>query len=126
MHETVNEDARLPKSFRHWMRKHHITVYDGSRNSPYGRSRRAIYTAGCAEPVRFFRALPHVNEFQICDGRFDRWGNSVGASVPVPQTEAEFKAALQTLLATAVVATPNLSGMVAGLVTQIAKYDEEL
>lgn len=35
--------------------------------------------------------------FQICDGNFDRWANSVGAEVPIPRNEKEFDQALKSL-----------------------------
>jgi len=43
--------------------------------------------------------LTHSRMFQIDDGDFDRWGNSVGAEIPMPLTEKEFVAGVRILTA---------------------------
>ncbi|USN14748.1 hypothetical protein PAPPERLAPAPP_03790 [Brevundimonas phage vB_BpoS-Papperlapapp] len=95
----------IPKSTRHWAQK--AGIYLCSRRYAkdwrrmryfYASSRRTAYIQDCADDRRFFRVLPHINRMDICDGYFDRWANSLGASVPMPTTEAEFMAAVQTLL----------------------------
>ncbi len=50
-------------------------------------------------PGRRFRVLPHLDRMDICDGAFDRWANSGGASVHLPLSPAEATAALATLRA---------------------------
>ncbi|USN15329.1 hypothetical protein KIKIMORA_01830 [Brevundimonas phage vB_BpoS-Kikimora] len=94
----------MPKSLRHWAGKVGIYLHGGysrdwrRRRYFYASSRRTAYIQDCADDRRFFRVLPHINRMDICDGYFDRWANSLGASVPMPTTEAEFMSAVQTLL----------------------------
>jgi len=98
---------RLPRSMRHWFER--VGIYQSKayglhrtwrRGHGYliAATRKARFVEGTRDRVRHFRVLPQSDLMQICDGYFDRWANSVGASVPVPQTEVEFKAALETLL----------------------------
>lgn len=98
---------RIPKSFRYWFRIARIKEWRRyglhRRNmSKYnyldGFSRDPRFAAGTVDGRRVFRVLPHVNLMEICDGDFDRWANSVGASVPMPRTEAEFHSSIETLL----------------------------
>lgn len=44
--------------------------------------------------------------FELCDGNFDRWANSVGATGRFPRTEAEFARTLERLLADTVKSGP--------------------
>lgn len=46
---------------------------------------------------RQIRLSRNNDSFQICDGTFDRWANSVGAEVRFPLTQAEFDKALEHL-----------------------------
>lgn len=95
----------LPKSLRHWAGKAGIYLQARRYNKDwrrrryfYATSRRTAYIQDGVDDRRHFRVLPHINRMDICDGDFDRWANSLGASVPMPTTEAEFMAAVQTLL----------------------------
>jgi len=54
---------------------------------------------------RQFRVLLHPQSdyihdtFQVCDGDFDRWANSVGFEItPCPRTEREFRAVAATFI----------------------------
>jgi hypothetical protein len=98
---------RLSRSMRHWFEK--AGIYQGKayglhrkwrRGNGYllAKTRKARFVAGTRDGIRNFRVLSHLGIMQICDGYFDRWANSVGAEVPLPRTEAEFVAALDTLL----------------------------
>jgi hypothetical protein len=49
--------------------------------------------------TRFIRLNASADFFQICDGDFDRWANSVGAEVRFPWTESDFVKALDELCA---------------------------
>ena len=102
-----NSNARVPKSFRYWFRlarikqwrefglhRREMTKY----HHLVGYSRAPRFAAGTVDGRRHFRVLPHCDLMEICDGNFDRWANSVGAEVPMPKTEAEFHAAIETLL----------------------------
>jgi hypothetical protein len=48
---------------------------------------------------RQIRCISTVSELQICDGRFDRWANSVGAVRDFPHTQEEFDTSLAELCA---------------------------
>lgn len=98
-------DRPIPKSTRHWAGKagiylNHIRYNKNWRGLGYfyASSRRTAYIKDCVSDRRYFRVLPHINRMDICDGFFDRWANSLGASVPMPTTEAEFMTAVETLL----------------------------
>jgi hypothetical protein len=97
--DTPDQAARLPRNFAHWCRASGLTVVVADGGMVLARSRRKAHVAGCPTPVRHFRALAHIGVFQVCDGYFDRWANSVGAEVPLPASRAEFDAALARLLA---------------------------
>lgn len=103
----TDETKRLPRSMRHWFEK--AGIYQDKAYGLHRRWRRGQgyliagtnkrrFIEGTRDGVRHFRVLAHCDLMQICDGYFDRWANSVGASVPVPQTEAEFVVSLETLL----------------------------
>ena len=101
MKEYQQEPHPMSKSMRHWFEKNGIYVRD-RRWRRYGisaSSRCDRFTRDCCDARRHFRVLPHLNRMSICDGYFDRWANSTAATVPMPRTEAEFSAALETLLA---------------------------
>lgn len=109
----------LPKSFAHWCRRHGIR-WDGYT----GTSCRPAHRAGLGDPIRHFRALPHLGLFQVCDGNFDRWANSLGGEVTMPRTMAEFDRALADLLAAAVVATPTPETVAGSIAWRIAHCEE--
>ena len=102
----IDEDRPFPKSLRHWAEKRGLYqqkaygIYRSWRRHGtfMARSTKPALIAGTRDGVRYIRVLPHINRMDICDGFFDRWANSLGASVPMPQTEAEFAQALTTLL----------------------------
>lgn len=48
--------------------------------------------------TRYIRLLDTVG-FQICDGNFDRWANSVGETLRFPYTQADFDKTLAALVA---------------------------
>jgi hypothetical protein len=97
-------DARPPKSLRHWAERAGFHMPKGYHRSWrrrgyfWARSTKSTHIADCMSPKRFIRVLPHLDRMDICDGFFDRWANSMGASVRMPLTEAEFQAAIKTLL----------------------------
>ncbi len=104
---TIDEDRPIPLAMRHWFEKAGIYPAKGGgglhrrwRRYNYldGRSRKKHFTAGTRDGFRHFRVLPHLDRMDICDGDFDRWANSLAASVQMPKTEAEFNEALDTLL----------------------------
>ncbi len=99
--------TKLSRSFRHWMEKNGFyepKAYGLHRrwrrhNFITGRSKRPAHVSGCRDRVRHIRVLPDLDRMDICDGCMDRWANSLAASIsPIPRTEAEFDAALATLL----------------------------
>lgn len=102
----IDEDRPMPKSLRHWAEKHGFYqrkgfgIYRSWRR--YGtfmaRSTKPRFVDGTRDRVRYIRVLPHIDRMDICDGFYDRWANSLGASVPMPKTEAEFAQALETLM----------------------------
>ena len=97
------KEVKLPRNIRHWAKARGLIV-DGDYfkdGGLYMHSRRKEFTRGILDGSRHFRILGHVNFFQICDGDFDRWANSVGRTLPVPMTRAEFDAALDELVETA-------------------------
>lgn len=93
---------RLPKSLKHWAGKSGFYAFSRRqwRRDGYfvAASAKAEHIKGCRSKSRVIRVLPHLDRMDICDGYFDRWANSMGASTPMPKTEAEFTAALATLL----------------------------
>lgn len=103
----IENPAPLPKQFKHWLNK--AGIYGGKHdisrwNAFYGSSRKKRFTAGCIDNRRHFRVLPHLDRMDICDGYFDRWANSTGASFsPIPRTEAAFNAAIDHLIRYALV-----------------------
>lgn len=114
---TVEDDSRvMPKSMRHWMEKagirldHHRGWHRRWRTDGcfIGESRKPRFVMRTAEKRRVFRVLPHVELMQICDGYFDRWANSVGASVRMPRTQTEFDQAIERLIE---LSEPNLHGV---------------
>lgn len=102
----VDESRPIPKSMRHWFEK--AGIYQSKsyglhrswrrHNFIYGASRKARLAGGTRDGLRHFRVLPHLDRMDICDGYFDRWANSLAASVVMPKTEAEFNAALVELV----------------------------
>lgn len=102
----IDEDRPIPKSMRHWAQQ--AGFYPSKRWGLHrswrrhkcflARSTKARFTAGTRDGVRYIRVLPHIDRMDICDGCFDRWANSLGASVRMPQTEAEFMAAIDELV----------------------------
>jgi len=98
----IENPAPLPKQFKHWLVRHGFYVQKRNqywRTYPSVRSRRKHLLDGCYASKRFVRVLPHLDRMEICDGDFDRWANSVGASIcPIPRTQAEFDAAIVELL----------------------------
>jgi hypothetical protein len=70
--------ASLPKQTRYWAEKHGFTLNGyGPRNW-----RKGIWA--CHKKTDRRIRINTVSGFQICDGYFDRWANSVGATMPVP------------------------------------------
>jgi hypothetical protein len=111
----INEERRLPSRMRHWFEKAGIGRIQrdwASSNFIFGETRRKRFTKGTMDGRRNFRVLPHLDRIYICDGNFDRWANSTGASVPMPRTEREFMAALDELLR---LAQPNVDAYAAHL-----------
>lgn len=98
----IENPKRLPKQMKHWLNRAGIYGsgrYERRYNYFYGSSRKKKFTAGTATQRRHFRVLPHLDRMDICDGNFDRWANSMGASIhPIPRTQAEFDAAITTLV----------------------------
>ena len=100
---------RLPKSLRHWAERAGFLPQKSyglgrrwRRDGMYlGTSLRAEHNQGCRVSRRYIRVLAHLQRMDICDGNFDRWANSMGASVPLPRTEAEFNTAIRTLMSKA-------------------------
>jgi hypothetical protein len=121
--EVPNEDARLPKSMTHWFREFGIT-FDRHAGTGYGV--RKSLKIGCGEPVRHFRALPHLGLLQVCDGYFDRWANSVGAETALPKSRAEFVAAIEWLLAEAVLAKIDPAVETENLTKRIERVEADI
>jgi hypothetical protein len=72
--------VKLPKQWKHWLRLGHFKWRACDRK--WGQ--RYPHRNG-----RNFRVAKH--KWQIDDGGdFDRWGNSFGAEVSIPKTQAEF------------------------------------
>ncbi|MFZ3482113.1 hypothetical protein [Sphingomonas sp. 3-13AW] len=102
----IDQNRRVPGAMRHWFERAGIYQSKGfgmhrawrRHNYIDGSSRRTKLTAGTADGRRRFRVLPHIARMDICDGYFDRWANSLAASVPMPRTQAEFDAAIERLL----------------------------
>ena len=99
-------NLKIPKQMRHWFNRAGIYQpknYGGYRgwyrnNFLFAETKKKVFTDKTRDGERNFRVLPHLDRMDICDGYFDRWANSTGASVPMPKTEAEFKQALITLV----------------------------
>lgn len=98
----VDETRRAPKQLRHWAQQHGLYLNRFRKSSwrgyPMFYTSKARFVAGTRDDRRYIRVLPHLNRMDICDGYFDRWANSMGASVPMPQTKDEFNDAVATLL----------------------------
>lgn len=95
--------VKLPRNIRHWATSRGLVINgdyfkDGSL---YMHSERLEFTRGILDSRRHFRILGHLNYFQICDGDFDRWANSVGKILPIPMKRDDFDATLDKLVATA-------------------------
>lgn len=95
------KEVKLPRNICHWARSRGLVVSYVEGGTIGLRSERKEFTSGIVDRSRHFRILGHINYFQICDGDFDRWANSVGRTLPIPMTRAEFDAALDELVATA-------------------------
>lgn len=99
-----DEDRPMPKSLRLWAQRAGFHMPKGYHRSWrrdgtfIAKSRKAAHVTGCREPRRFIRVLPHIDRIDICDGYFDRWANSTGASAPMPRNEQDFNATLARLL----------------------------
>ena len=98
----IDEDRQAPKQLRHWAEQHGLYLNRFRKSSwrgyPMFRTRKARFTEGTRDGKRYIRVLPHLDRMDICDGYFDRWANSLGASVQMPKTQAEFDAAVTELL----------------------------
>lgn len=98
----VDESRQAPKQLRHWAQQHGFYMVRFRkapwRGYPIARTRKARFVDGTRDRVRYIRVLPHLDRMDICDGYFDRWANSMGASVPMPKTQAEFDAAIGELV----------------------------
>ena len=98
----------LPKQWKHWLRvngfKWSKRLRGRSYNYWYPTKDGRKYRVTCLlDPVTLMplnsgNKAGGIRMFQICDGKFDRWANSVGAEVLLPTTHAEFKAAVAVLL----------------------------
>ncbi len=121
--DSVDENARLPKTMPHWFREHGIK-FDANIGAGYGT--RTNHRLGCGSPVRHFRALPHLGVLQICDGYFDRWANSVGAETALPKTRAEFTVAIKYLLSVAKIADIDPEKEIASLVDDLRAVNDEI
>jgi hypothetical protein len=117
------EDATFPKQLKHWFAEFGIH-FEPSYGVGYG-YRRAL-TDGCAGRVRHFRALARCGLLQICDGYMDRWANSVGAEVEMPRNQAEFRAAMANLLASAELCKTPVSSLIANAAEKIQRRDRDL
>ena len=82
--------TKLPKQWHHWVKDSRL------RDNCIGlRQYRGYYLRGRG---RYWRVAGYT--FQISDPieEFDRWANSMAAVIDLPQTKAEFRAAVETLL----------------------------
>lgn len=95
--------VKLPRNIRHWAKARGLVISSDYFNDGalYMHSSKREFTKGIVDDRRHFRILGHVNYFQICDGDFDRWANSVGTTLPIPMTRVEFDAAIDELVANA-------------------------
>lgn len=94
--------VKLPRNIRHWAKSRGLAIVsDHFPDGIYMRSKRKEFINGTNDRYRYFRILGHINYFQICDGSFDRWANSVGYTLPIPTTREEFDKALDELVAKA-------------------------
>jgi len=93
---------RAPKQMRHWIEVNGFRLRRWKKRSwrdyPMAITRKSRFCQGTREQHRMIRVIPELNRMDICDGDFDRWANSMGASVPMPKTKAEFEAALVQLI----------------------------
>jgi hypothetical protein len=92
--EYQSEAQPMPPSLREWMEAEGISV-DSYNDPVYLSGRSRLHRWG---EKRNFRILPHLNRMDICDGDYDRWANSMGASVPMPKTKQQLGTALKELL----------------------------
>jgi hypothetical protein len=107
MFEHLDVERHIPKQMRHWFNR--AGIYQPKRyglhrlwyrhNYLFGMSKKKVFTAETRDPIRHFRVVPHLNRLDICDGYFDRWANSTGASFSMPRSEDEFQHALISLVA---------------------------
>lgn len=93
------KEVKLPRNIRHWAKSRGLVIVeDHFPGGFYMRSKKKEFIKGTNESQRYFRILGHINYFQICDGSFDRWANSVGYTLPIPMTRKEFDKALDELV----------------------------
>lgn len=79
--------TKLPKQWKHWLKLGHFKYCSSDRKwGPYYPYRNG----------RNYR-VSDKGKWQIDDGDFDRWANSFGAEIPIPQTEADFLGAIGLL-----------------------------
>lgn len=105
--QTVIDESRLaPKQMRHWAEKLGLYLVNSRdrrwRQYPIFESAKPYHIRGCRDRTRVFRVLPHLDRMDINDGFMDRWANSMAASVVMPKTEVQFKAAVTSLIRKAV------------------------
>lgn len=79
--------VKLPKQWPHWARGMRLRQEHGRGLS------RWFYMVGRGRRWR----VNNDGEFQIGDGDFDRWANSMAASIAMPRTEAQFRFAVRYL-----------------------------
>lgn len=99
-------ETKIPKQMRYWFER--AGIYQSKdfglhrawrrHNYIFAKSYKSRFIKDTCDQVRHFRVLPHLDRMDICDGYFDRWANSLGASVTMPKTEAEFSEALAYLI----------------------------
>lgn len=82
----------VPKQFWHWA--------EAFKFRPWGWKRRRFRKLAfqLRHPSGRRMRINCHGELQLCDGDFDRWANSVGASAPLPQTQAAFRSAMARML----------------------------
>ena len=86
-------NQRLPSHIRCWLKE-----------LGWKMPRERSYGAYAERRGRYLRILfapqPAIRLIQICDGDFDRWANSVGAQIGIPQwpkTKIRLKQIIETL-----------------------------
>jgi hypothetical protein len=82
--------TKLPKQWNHWVRDSHLIDTSGGL-----RKYKGYWLRGKGRYWRVVRDTLQISE-PIED--FDRWANSLVGSVPLPQTKADFRVAVNTLL----------------------------